>query len=110
VPHREAALNAGAPRCAAQDPGIHCYDAELLRPRAQTPNEPARQAGINGALELGRRQTVTLSELRAALNDFELRGEEAAAVTDAANRITAGNAFPELTRAKAALSEQMPRI
>jgi hypothetical protein len=96
----------------AQDTGMHFYDAELLRLRAQTCDEPvAHQAEINGALELARRQTATLFELRAALDDFELRGEAAAAaVTDAANRITASNPFPELARAKAALSEQMPRI
>jgi hypothetical protein len=83
-----------------------------LRLRAQTHDEPAaRQADINAALELARRQGATLFELRAALDDFELRGESAsAAVADAANRIPANNAWPELVRAKAALSEQMPRI
>ena len=54
------------------------YDAELLRLRAQTHDDAAaRQAEINGALELARRQTATLFELRAALDDFELRGKAA---------------------------------
>jgi hypothetical protein len=89
----------------AQDTGMHFYDAELLRLRAQTHDEPAaRQADINAALELARRQGATLFELRAALDDFELRGESAsAAIADAANRIPANSAWPELARAKTAL-------
>jgi len=61
---------------------------------------------IIGALELARRQTATLFELRAALDDFELRGKAAtAAVRDAANRIPADSAWPELAKAKAALTK-----
>ena len=52
----------------AQDTGMHFYDAELLRLRAQTHDDPAaRQADINAAIELARRQGATLFELRAAL-------------------------------------------
>jgi class 3 adenylate cyclase/tetratricopeptide (TPR) repeat protein len=96
----------------AHDTGMCFYDAELLRLRAQTHHEPAaRQADINAALELSRRQGATLFELRAALDDFELRGEPAsAAVADAAKRIHANDAWPELARAQAALSEQSQRI
>jgi class 3 adenylate cyclase/tetratricopeptide (TPR) repeat protein len=96
----------------AQDTGMCFYDAELLRLRAWTRDEPgARQADINAALELARRQGATLFELRAALDDFELRGEPAsAAVADAAKRIPANNAWPELARAQAAHSEQSQRI
>jgi hypothetical protein len=86
--------------------------SELLRLRAQTHDEPAaRQAGINAALELARHQGATLFELRAALDDFELRGEPAsAAVADAAKRIPAHDAWPELVQAQASLSEQSQRI
>jgi hypothetical protein len=43
--------------------------------------------------------------LRVALDDFELRGAPAAgAVADAAKRIPVGYEWPELVRAKAALS------
>ena len=65
------------------------YDAELLRLRAHTHTDPdARRADIAAALELARRQGATLFELRAALDDFELRGEPArAALADAASRI-----------------------
>jgi class 3 adenylate cyclase len=90
----------------AQDTGMRFYDAELLRLRAQTHADPAaRQADINAALELARRQGAALFELRAALDDFELRGAPAAgAVAEAAKRIPANYAWPELVRAQVALS------
>jgi hypothetical protein len=96
----------------AEDAGMCFYDAELLRLRAQTDSDAAaRQAEINRALELGRRQTATLFELRAVLDDFKLRGNAASdAVAGAANRIRANGAWPELARAKAALSELSQRI
>jgi hypothetical protein len=47
-----------------------------------------------------------LFELRAALDDFELRGKAAtAAVGDAINRMPAVSACPELAKAKAALTK-----
>jgi class 3 adenylate cyclase len=96
----------------AQDTGMCFYDAELLRLHAQTHSDPvARQTDINAALELARRQGATLFELRSALDDFELRGEPAAAaVADAAKRIPVSYAWPELVRAKAALSGKSQRI
>ncbi len=96
----------------AQDTGMCFYDAELLRLRAHTHKDPAaRQADITAALQLSRRQGAPLVELRAALDDFELRGEAAAAaLADAANRIPANSPWPELERAEAALSEQSQRI
>ena len=95
----------------AQDTGMCFYDAELLRLRAQTHDDPAaRQADINAALQLARRQGATLFELRAALDDFELRGEPAAAaVADAAKRVPVSYEWPELVRAKAALSGKSQR-
>src|SRR5262249_19890792 len=90
----------------AQDTGMHFYDAELLRLRAQTHDDrDARQADIDAAFRLARSQTATLFELRTAVDDFEFRGEVAAdAVAAAANRIPANSAWPELARAAAALS------
>jgi hypothetical protein len=82
------------------------YDAELLRLRAHT-HPDARRADITGALALARRQGATLFELRAALDDFELRGEPArGTLVDVASRISTNNTWPELARAQAALSEQ----
>jgi hypothetical protein len=60
----------------ARDTQMHFYDAELLRLRARTqPDPPARQADVDAAIDLARRQGATLFELRAALDDYELRGE-----------------------------------
>jgi hypothetical protein len=62
----------------AQDTGMCFYDAELLRLRAHTNADPdARRADIAAALELARRQGATFFELRAAVDDFDLRGEPA---------------------------------
>jgi predicted ATPase len=96
----------------AQDTGMCFYDAELLRLRAHTHTDPdARQADIGATLELARRQGATLFELRAALDDFELRGEPArAALIDASSRIPTNNAWPELARTQASLYKDSPRI
>jgi hypothetical protein len=91
----------------AHDTGMCFYDAELLRLRAHTHDDlAARQSEINHALELARRQTATLFELRAALDAFEVRGRAAAlAVVDAANRIPANAAWPEIVRARAVVGD-----
>ena len=89
----------------AEDTGMHFYDAELLRLRAHTHTDPDdRQADITAALELARRQGATLFELRAALDDFELRGQPArAALADVVSRIPADSPLPELARARTVL-------
>ena len=88
----------------AQDTGMCFYDAELLRLRAHTHTDPdARRADLGAAVALARRQGATLFELRAALNDFELRGEPArAALSDVAGRFSADSRLPELARARPA--------
>ena len=95
----------------AQDTGMHFYDAELLRLRAHThthththTDPETMQADVSAAVDLARRQGATLFELRAALDDFELRGQPAgAALADAVSRFPADSAFPELARAEALL-------
>ena len=96
----------------AEDTGMHFYDAELLRPRAHTHTDPEpAEPGLTAALALARHQGATVFELRAALDDFELRGHPArAALIDAASRIASNNAWPELARAQASLSKDSPRI
>ncbi|HUH68970.1 MAG TPA: hypothetical protein VLZ05_08830 [Mycobacterium sp.] len=86
----------------ARDTGMHFYDAELLRLRAHTHTDPdTRQTDIGAALDLARRQGAILFELRAALDDFELRGDPArAAVVDAVSHFPANSTFPELARAR----------
>ena len=96
----------------AEDTGVHFYDAELLRLRAHSHTDPdARRADIGAALALARRQGATLFELRAALDDYELRGEPArAALADTASRIPTDSALPELARAEAAPKSSDPQL
>jgi hypothetical protein len=76
------------------------YEAELLRLRAHTHTDSeARRADLAAALGVARRQGAPLYELRAALDDFELRGEPArAALDDVAGRFGADNPLPEQQR------------
>ena len=95
----------------ARDTGMSFYDAELLRLRAHTHEESAaRQADLDAALEPWLAATAQpLFELRAALDDFELRGEPArAALVDAASRVPADSGWPELARTHAALDQMAP--
>ena len=69
------------------------------------------RAGGGVALELARRQGATFFELRAAVDDFDLRGEPArAALVDAAGRIPTDSRPPELARARAALESTTPQL
>ena len=87
--------------------GQQFYDAELLRLRAHTLADPdERTAGFGAAVELARGQGAPLFELRAALDDFELRGPSARAVlTNAAGRMASGSGLPELARVRELLGE-----
>ncbi|AFM17697.1 adenylate/guanylate cyclase family protein [Mycolicibacterium chubuense NBB4] len=87
----------------AEESGMHFYDAELLRLRAATHASPAAgQEDVSAALELARRQGATLFELRAALDDFDRRGEPArASVLGAVSRFPADSLCPEVRRAEA---------
>jgi hypothetical protein len=89
----------------AADTGVRFYDAELLRARAHTHTEPnARGAGLATARTLARRQGARLFELRASLDDFELRGEPARRhLVDAVEKTPIDSPLPELARAVAAL-------
>jgi hypothetical protein len=89
----------------AEETGLHYYDAELLRLRARTNTDrDARLADLTASVALARRQRAILFELRAALDDFELRGQSArAALANVVSRMPTDSAFPELARAQAAL-------
>ena len=89
----------------ADETDIHFYDAELLRLRAQTSDEPgARDADLLAAIVLARRQGAGLFELRAATDYFELAGEPAReALADVTGRLRDTEAWPELARARALL-------
>ena len=81
------------------------YDVGLLRARALTHSDPdACAADLAAAIELARRQGAPLFELRAALDDFELRGQLARAVlADAAARLPTHGGLPEVACAQALL-------
>jgi hypothetical protein len=87
----------------ADETELRFYDAELLRLRAHTHTDhDASQADIAAALELARTQGATLFELRAALEDAELRGRTArAALIDVLSRLPGDIGWPELPRARA---------
>jgi class 3 adenylate cyclase/tetratricopeptide (TPR) repeat protein len=91
----------------ANDNDEHFYDAELLRIRAHTHVDPDIQAaGFAAAAELARRQGAALFELRATLDDFELRGQLArAALVAAVGRMPTDGAMAEVAFARAALDQ-----
>jgi class 3 adenylate cyclase/tetratricopeptide (TPR) repeat protein len=90
-----------------QDTGQRFYEAELLRVRAHTLSHPdSRAAAFAAARDLARRQGAPLFELRAALDDFQLRGQPAReALIDAAGRLVRDSPLPELARAREILGE-----
>jgi class 3 adenylate cyclase/tetratricopeptide (TPR) repeat protein len=94
----------------ARESGMHFYDAELLRLRAHTHADPvAMQSDLQAALALARRQGAHVFELRAALDDFERRGEIArSAVAAAVGRMPTESAMPEMARARSVMELTIP--
>jgi hypothetical protein len=63
-----------------------------------------RHAGLRAAIELAQTQGITVFELRAAADDFELVGESARpALADALSRFSSDQTWPELARIRALL-------
>jgi hypothetical protein len=89
----------------ADETELRMYDAELLRLRAHTNDDPgAQHADLRAAIELAQTQGAPVFELRAAADDFELVGEPArAALVDALSRFPSDQTWPELARARALL-------
>jgi tetratricopeptide (TPR) repeat protein len=89
----------------ADETDWHMFDAELLRLRAHTLDDPdARRAGLRAAVDRAQTQGALVFELRATADDFELTGEPArAALTDALSRFPSDQTWPELARARALL-------
>ena len=87
-------------------PATKGFDDALLRARAHTQtDQAARAADLMTAMELARKQDMPLLELRAALDDFELRGEDARDVLAiVASRLPADSPVPEVMRAQALLA------
>jgi len=89
---------------------MHFYDAELLRLRGSVQKDPTdRQADVDGAIQLARRQGATLFELRAALDDYALRGAPARlALMSVVERMPADSILTEMARARDALGLAQP--
>ena len=87
------------------DSGVHFYDAELLRARAHTHADPnARADDLAAAREVARRQGAWLFEIRASLDDFDVRGEPARNhLIDAVGKMPKNSLLPEVARARTAL-------
>ncbi|MGB3331556.1 MAG: adenylate/guanylate cyclase domain-containing protein [Mycobacterium sp.] len=90
---------------AADDTGVNFYRAELFRLRAQTLDDAdAREADLRTAIATAHEQGAMIFELRAAVDNVELRGETATStLRDAINRFPADSGWPELRRARALL-------
>ena len=88
------------------------YEAELLRLRAHTHTDrDARRADLAAALGIARQQGADLYELRAALDDFELRGEPAhAALVNVFGRFAADCPLPERQRYLSLLTSSTPPL
>jgi len=91
----------------ADDNDEHFYDAELLRIRAHTHVDPDTQAaGFAAVAGWPARQGAALFELRATLDDFELRGQPVrAAFVAAVSRMHTDGAVPEVALARDALDQ-----
>ena len=79
-----------------------------MRLRAHTATDDTqRHEELAAARKLARSQDFTLLELRAALDDFELRGQPVRdALVDVVRRMPAEGAAPELARARELLAER----
>lgn len=90
----------------SEDTKMAFYNAELLRIRAATTDDPdERRADLDAARELARRQGAALFELRAALDDFDARGDAAREVLhEAVSLVPANGGCPELRQAQEKLA------
>jgi class 3 adenylate cyclase/tetratricopeptide (TPR) repeat protein len=89
-----------------RETGVNFYQAELLRLRARTRENPdARDTDLRAAIDTARRQAASIFELRAAIDDFELHGELSRdTLVDATSRFPADSGWPELVRARTLLA------
>ena len=86
---------------------MHYYDAELLRVRAATRTDPAaRREDLRTALETAHGQGAPVFALRAALDDYDIRGDAARQVlADAVAMFAPDSSWPDLSRARAVLTD-----
>ncbi len=86
---------------------LNYYDAELLRLRAQTNQDPdTRRTDLTAALNVARKQHATIFELR-IVRDLLAIGDDSARemLTEVVGRFPAGSSWPELAAARASMAE-----
>jgi class 3 adenylate cyclase len=98
----EARSQIGAGLQLSDETDMHYYDAELLRLRASTQDDPEmRRADLTAAFEMAREQGAPVFALRAALDDHQLRGDSArGAVAEAVGMFATDSSWPDLARAR----------
>lgn len=103
----EARAQTDAGLALAEETGMQYYDAELLRLKAATVDDTeTRTALLMSAWDLARRQGSPVFALRAALDDYRLRGAPARRkVAEAAQLFPADSTWPELAQARTVLAE-----
>ncbi|OBF16144.1 adenylate/guanylate cyclase domain-containing protein [Mycobacterium sp. ACS4331] len=91
----------------AHDTGMHYYDAELLRLRAETQADPVQvRADLARAAEVASRCGANGFALRTALDEYRLRGPSTLDTLRAAlERMPADGTWPEVEIARAILAE-----
>ena len=89
----------------AEETDAKFYHAELLRLRAMTATDhDSRASDLAEAISVARKQRAFIFELRAAIDDFELRGGDARQVLlDAIDHFDADSGWPDAARARALL-------
>jgi class 3 adenylate cyclase/DNA-binding transcriptional ArsR family regulator len=90
----------------ADETTMRFYDAELLRIRAQTTDDPqAQQADLRAAIELAGKQGANILHIRAAAEYFAHCPQEGRSVlADAVSRFPSDSSWPELVRARTLLA------
>ena len=89
----------------ADETGMHFYDAELLRIRAHTTDDPqSRRADLRAAIDLAGKQGAPVIGLRAATEYFAIDPDEGpSALMDAISHFPDDSGWPELGRARTLL-------
>ncbi|MEM6105154.1 adenylate/guanylate cyclase domain-containing protein [Mycobacterium sp. 050272] len=95
----------------AEVTGMHFYDGELMRVRAQTfADAQTRRNALTAALDFTRHQGATLFELRCCLDLLDIDGSsERSMLVDVVRRFPGDTRWPELARAESILSKPCGR-
>jgi tetratricopeptide (TPR) repeat protein len=87
----------------AEETGMRCHNAELLRLRAKTRNtDDERRADLVAAIELARTQGAAIYELRSAIDEFEAQGGSER-LNEAIKQFAPESTWPQLAHARTLL-------